>query len=59
MRLVHGTADVLPAALTELTAGQLAGAGTDVEYVPVAGADHFTVLAATAPRVVGWLAEMF
>jgi alpha/beta superfamily hydrolase len=59
VRLVHGTADALPAALTELTAGQLAGAGTDVEYVPVAGADHFTVLAATALRVVGWLADMF
>jgi Secretory lipase len=59
VRLAHGTADALPAALTELTAGQLAAAGTDVGYVPVAGADHFTVLAAVAALVVGWLGEMF
>jgi len=59
VRLAHGTADALPAALTELTAGQLAAAGTDVSYVPVAGADHFTVLASVAPTVVGWLGEMF
>lgn len=59
VRLAHGTADALPAALTELTAGQLAAAGTDVAYVPVGGADHFTVLASVAPAVVGWLGEMF
>lgn len=59
VRLAHGTADALPAALTELTAGQLAAAGTDVAYVPVAGADHFTVLAAVSPLVTGWLGELF
>jgi hypothetical protein len=59
VRLAHGTADALPAALTELTAGQLEAAGTDVAYVPVDGADHFTVLAAVAPLVVDWLAELF
>ncbi|MEJ3749569.1 lipase family protein [Actinomycetes bacterium KLBMP 9797] len=59
VRLAHGTADPLPAALTEITAGQLAGAGSDIEYVPVAGADHFTVLAAAAPRVLAWLGQMF
>jgi hypothetical protein len=59
VRLAHGTADALPAALTELTAGQLAAGGTDVDYVPIAGADHFTVLAAVAPIVVVWLGEMF
>jgi hypothetical protein len=25
----------------------------------VAGADHFTVLAAAAPRVLAWLGQMF
>lgn len=59
VRLAHGTADALPAALTELTAGQLAGAGTDVAYLPVPGADHFTVLAEVTPVVLGWLGEMF
>lgn len=59
VRLAHGTADALPAALSELTGAQLASAGTDVEYVPVDGADHFTVLSAAIPLVTGWLAEMF
>jgi alpha/beta superfamily hydrolase len=59
VRLAHGTADALPAALTELTAGQLAAAGTDVAYLPVEGADHFTVLGSVAPQVLDWLDEMF
>jgi alpha-beta hydrolase superfamily lysophospholipase len=54
VRLVHGTADLLPAVVSEITAGQLAAAGTDVAYVPVAGADHFTVLAAATPQVLTW-----
>jgi hypothetical protein len=58
VRLAHGTADTLPAVLSEITAGQLAAAGTDVEYTPVPGADHFTVLAAVARATVDWLAEM-
>ncbi|BCJ76442.1 lipase [Catellatospora sp. IY07-71] len=59
VRLAHGTADQLPAVLTEITAGQLAAAGTDVTYTPVSGADHFTVAAAIAPHVVQWLEELF
>jgi acetyl esterase/lipase len=56
VRLAHGTADLLPAVLTEITAGQLAAAGTDVTYTPVPGADHFTVLAAATPQVLTWTA---
>jgi hypothetical protein len=59
VRLAHGTADALPAALTELTADQLAAAGVDVKYVPVVDADHFSVLGAIAPQTVAWLAELF
>lgn len=59
VRLVHGTADRLPAVLTEVTAGQLAAAGTDVTYTPAPAADHFTVLAAVAPQVVDWLGDLF
>ncbi|MEH1127736.1 alpha/beta hydrolase [Micromonospora sp. CPCC 206061] len=59
VRLAHGTADALPAVLSEITAGLLAAAGTDVEYAPVPGADHFTVLALVARATVAWLAEMF
>jgi hypothetical protein len=44
---------------SEIAAGQLAAAGTDVVYAPVPGADHFTVLAAVARATVAWLAEMF
>lgn len=58
VRLLHGTADTLPAAFTELTAGQLAAAGTDVEYVPIVGADHFSVLTEATPLVLRWLAEL-
>ncbi|HET9517429.1 MAG TPA: lipase family protein, partial [Actinoplanes sp.] len=57
VRLVHGTADLLPAALTQVTAGQLTAAGSDVAYVPVAGADHFSVVPAAAPQVLTWLNE--
>ena len=57
VRLAHGTADALPA-LTEITAGQLAAAGTDVVYTPVAGADHFTVLAEAVPQVLGWTDQL-
>lgn len=58
VRLAHGTADPLPAVLTEITAGQLAAAGTDVAYTPVPGADHFTVLAAVTPQVLAWTAQL-
>jgi hypothetical protein len=57
VRLVHGTADLLPAAVSEITAGQLAAAGTDVTYTPAPGADHFTVLAAATPQVLAWTAQ--
>jgi len=59
VRLAHGTADALPAVLSEVTAGQLTAAGTDVTYTPVAGADHLTVLATIAPQVLTWLERMF
>lgn len=59
VRLAHGTADGLPAVLSEITAGQLAAAGSDVEYAPVPGADHFTVLTAVAPATVTWLSDLF
>jgi hypothetical protein len=55
---VHGDADALPAVLTEITAGQLAGAGSDVQYRLVPGADHFTLLPMVASDVVGWTAEL-
>lgn len=58
VRLAHGTADTLPAAFTELTVRQLAAAGTDVEYVPIAGADHFSVLVEATPLVLRWLTEL-
>lgn len=58
IRLVHGDADTLPAALTEITAGQLAGAGSDVRYTLVPGADHVTLLPTVAADVVRWTAEL-
>ncbi|WP_162907224.1 alpha/beta hydrolase family protein [Allorhizocola rhizosphaerae] len=54
VRVAHGTADTLPAVLSEITAGQLAAAGTEVSYTPVPGADHFTLLPTVAPDVVHW-----
>jgi hypothetical protein len=59
VRLVHGTADALPAVLSEITAAQLAGAGTDATYTPVDGADHFTLLPQVASRLLGWVDELF
>jgi hypothetical protein len=53
--LVHGDADTLPAALTEITAGQLAAAGSDVRYTLVPGADHLTLLPTIAADVVRWV----
>lgn len=58
IRLVHGDADTLPAVLTEITAGQLAGAGSDVQYRLVPGADHFTLLPVIASDVVRWIGEL-
>jgi len=52
--IAHGTDDVLPVALSELTARQLAAAGTDVTFVPVPGADHITLLPRVAPDVLAW-----
>ncbi|TKK91329.1 hypothetical protein FDA94_00525 [Herbidospora galbida] len=52
VQLIHGTADTLPAVFSEITTGQLAGAGLDATYTPVDGADHFTLLPAVAADVV-------
>ncbi|GFJ95273.1 lipase family protein [Phytohabitans rumicis] len=59
VRLAHGTSDALPAVLTEITAAQLAASGTDIEYAPAPGADHFTVLSVAAPQVLTWLDHLF
>ncbi len=53
--VAHGTADQLPAILSEITVGQLAAAGTQVTYTPVPAADHFTLLPVVAADVVRWL----
>jgi hypothetical protein len=58
VRLVHGAADTLPPVLTEITAGQLTVAGSDVRYTLVPGADHLTLLPAVAPEVVDWVGEL-
>jgi hypothetical protein len=55
IQLVHGDADPLPALLTEITAGQLAGAGSDVRYHLVPGADHLTLLPTIAADVLRWI----
>ncbi len=52
VQLIHGTADTLPAVFSEITTGELAGAGVDATYTPVDGADHFTLLPAVAADVV-------
>ncbi|GLW25678.1 hypothetical protein Mame01_57200 [Microbispora amethystogenes] len=57
--VVHGTDDVIPIALSRLTAGQLRAAGTDVTFVPVEGADHITLLPAIATRVREWTDRLF
>lgn len=60
VRMAHGTAD--PISLPEasaLTAQELAAAGTDVTYVPVAGADHFTLLPTIASQALTWAQQMF
>ncbi|HEV2345286.1 MAG TPA: lipase family protein [Actinocrinis sp.] len=59
VRLAHGTADGTPAAASALTAQELAAAGTDVTYLPVPGADHFTLLPTIAPQVLTWARQMF
>jgi acetyl esterase/lipase len=53
--VAHGTADALPAVFSEITVGQLSGAGTAVTYVAVPGADHLTLLPTVTPTVVGWV----
>jgi hypothetical protein len=55
---VHGESDALPAALTEITAGQLTDAGNDVRYTLVPGADHFTLLPTVAANLVNWADEL-
>ncbi|MGW5263324.1 alpha/beta hydrolase family protein [Microbispora sp. NPDC004025] len=57
--VVHGTEDVIPIALSRMTAGQLRAAGTDVTFVPVEGADHITLLPAIATRVREWTDRLF
>jgi secretory lipase len=57
VRLVHGTADQLPAIISEITAGQLAAAGTDAQFIPVDGADHLTLQPQIAAQVVNWVNE--
>jgi hypothetical protein len=59
VRLVHGTADAIPAVFSEITAAQLTAAGSDVTYTPVDGADHFTLLPAIAPRLPEWTDALF
>lgn len=59
VRMAHGLADATPAAASALAAQQLAAAGTDVTYVPVPGADHFTLLPTVATQVVTWARQMF
>jgi alpha/beta superfamily hydrolase len=58
VRVVHGSADTLPAALSEVTARQLAAAGSDVRYTLVPGADHITLLPTVTPDVVRWVREL-
>jgi hypothetical protein len=58
VRMAHGTADQIPAAASALTAQQLAAAGTDVQYTPVAGADHFTLLPTVAAQVLDWARQL-
>ncbi|MFC6083266.1 lipase family protein [Sphaerisporangium aureirubrum] len=58
--IAHGVADDgVPIALSELTARQLSGAGSDVTFVPVPGADHITLLPMIAARVTGWAGLLF
>jgi hypothetical protein len=57
IRMVHGLDDEIPAVLSEITAGQLAAAGSDASYLPVAGADHVTLPHIVAPQVVTWVGE--
>jgi hypothetical protein len=57
VRLAHGTADQLPAIISEITAGQLAAAGTDAQFIPVEGADHLTLQPQIADQVVTWVDE--
>lgn len=59
VRMAHGTADLVPAQASAITAAELAAAGTDVTYEPVAGADHFTLLPTVAPQVLVWTRELF
>jgi hypothetical protein len=59
VRLAHGTADLIPAQASQVTAAELAAAGTDVTYTPVAGADHFTLLPSIAPQVLTWTRQLF
>ncbi|MEW9531693.1 lipase family protein [Microbispora sp. NPDC049125] len=57
--IVHGADDELPVTLSEMTAGQLAGASSDVTFVPVPGVDHITLLPAVAGRVREWADRLF
>ncbi|MBO3747742.1 hypothetical protein J5X84_16810 [Streptosporangiaceae bacterium NEAU-GS5] len=52
VRILHGAADTLPMIFSQITAGQLAGAGVDATFEPVEGADHFTLLPTVAAKVV-------
>jgi alpha-beta hydrolase superfamily lysophospholipase len=57
--LIHGLEDTIPAAVSQVTAERLAAAGTDARYVPVAGADHLTLLPMIATEVAGRVATLF
>ncbi|MDQ1294695.1 MAG: Alpha/beta fold hydrolase [Actinomycetota bacterium] len=59
VHIVHGNDDVLPVALSRLTAEQLAAAGTEVTFTPVPGADHLTLLPRIAPQVLNWTQALF
>ncbi|MEV6071294.1 lipase family protein [Nocardia sp. NPDC052001] len=55
--LAAGTADeVLPLAAVEHFAAEIRRAGTDIELIRCAGADHTGMLCA-APRMLAWVAE--
>jgi hypothetical protein len=59
VRLAHGTNDEVPALLSQVTAGQLAAAGTDARFIPIEGADHITLQPMIADQVVDWVDGFF
>jgi len=58
VRIAQGVDDPL-SALTAITVAQLTGAGNDVVYLPVEGADHLTLPTVALPQLRGWVGELF